>query len=923
MKGLVLMVSTIFLVAGTQIILNLQPEAEITVEALSHFELEELGWTTAPSTGLKVVGVGELVYLSGSDAEGEDVTSYVWSITPAPTSTATLDSAGTMWNTFRPDVQGDYTVNLTVTTASGSSDASVVITAATYTGIEAGQCGTCHFNTKNTWAETGHATKLTRAIDGIDHSFYAERCIECHSVGYNTDPTAVNGGFDDVQAQVGWTFPDTLQSGNWADMVANYPDLAAKANIQCENCHGPASQHSPFNPDGNNRLGVSLDEGVCGRCHEEEPYHLRNIQWKESAHATGGSFARGGSQTCSPCHSGWGYIDRFQDKSTGGKYWTSELPPQNITCAVCHDPHMSKEEGDHQLRTLADIELENGYVIATGGKGKLCMSCHRDRRDGGAEVYVLSPRSTFRGPHGNVQADMLFGQNYISYGRVLPNSTHKDVTPDACVTCHMSETPADGELGHNKLGDHSWSMHAEEIVGTDTVEVYNVSACRNCHIPDMNSFDDIMARADHDGDGTIEPAQAEVEGLLHDVGMMLPPFGEPEVDIRDPLWNTEEGLFYRRAAWNYLYVEEDQSHGIHNYQLTVALLQLTKKVLEFGVLDAGVIMGIEDVPNDQGRQVGVAWSRFGGDGPSDTPIDDYYVWRAAESGGSAKATYQSFSEVPVVTEDSEVDLGSMSVMLDGHLWTAVGHQPAAAFPMYSAVVPTLGDATATDTLWSTFVVSGHVAGAPDMTIITEPMMGYSVDNLVPTAPMMSAAGSKRKVELVFELDREEYRNADFDYFAIYRSTESGFDPVGMEPFATTAEDVYDDTEVTYNNTYYYRAAAFDFSGNQGEFSDEVMGAVGVGVDGTGEIPIAFELYQNYPNPFNPSTTIAFDVPQTSDVSVAVFDLLGRQVRTLVNGSLPAGKHTVTLNAQSMSSGLYVVRFDTPDGAFERTILLIK
>ncbi len=923
MKKLVLLTSTIFLIAGTQFVLNLAPTAVITVEALSPQELHDLGWTSHPSTGLSVVGVGELVYLSGADADGEDVTVYDWSLTGPAGSTATLDSAGTEWNTFRPDIRGDFTVSLTVTTASGMSSASVGITAGTYAGVQGGSCGTCHFNTKNDWEGTGHATKFSRAIDLVDHTFYAERCVECHTVGYNTEVEAVNDGFDDVQAQLGWTFPDTLRAGNWDDIVQNFAALADKANIQCENCHGPASQHSPFDPD-NKRIGLTIDEGMCGRCHEEEPYHNRNIQWKESAHANGGTFARGTSETCSPCHSGWGYIDRWQTRDIDRQtYWSSDLPPQNITCAVCHDPHKTMEEGDHQLRTLADIELQNGYVITTGGKGKLCMSCHRDRRDGGAEVYVLPPRSTFRGPHGNVQADMLFGQNYISYGRVLPNSTHKDVTPDACVTCHMSETPADGELGHNKLGDHSWAMHAEEIVGLDTVEVYNVSACRNCHIPDMDSFDDIMARADHDGDGSIEPAQEEVEGLLHDVAMLLPPFGEPEVDIRDPLWNTEEGLFYRRAAWNYLYVEEDQSHGIHNYQLAVALLQLTKKVLEFGVLDAGVITGVDDIPNDQGRQVGVGWTRFGGDGPSDTPLQDYYVWRAVESGASGKANYESFEDVPVVTDGIELDLSSLTVVLDGHLWTAVGHQPAAAMDFYSAVVPTLGDATETDTVWSTFRVSGHVAGAPDLTVVSQPMNGYSVDNLVPMAPAMSAATSATQVELTFVLDLEEYRNTDFNYFAIYRSTEAGFDPMGLEPYATTTEDMFLDTDVVYNTTYYYVAAAFDFNGNQGEFSDEVMAAVGVGVDGTGEIPVAFALYQNYPNPFNPSTMVTFDVPRTSDVRVAVYDVLGRQVRVLVNGSVSAGRHSVLFQANNASSGLYVVRFDTPDGVHERTMLLVK
>jgi hypothetical protein len=434
-----------------------------------------------------------------------------------------------------------------------------------------------------------------------------------------------------------------------------------------------------------------------------------------------------------------------------------------------------------------------------------------------------------------------------------------------------------------------------------------------------------MARNDDDGDGTIEPVQHEIEGLLEEVAMLLPPIGSPDVAANDPMLADPANMIYRKGLWNYLMMEEEGSFGVHNYQFSVAVLKLTKQALEFGVLEAGMIMGIDDVPNDQGRQVGVAWNRFGGDGPSDTPLQDYYVWRQVDAamGKFGGTVYQSFSDVPTVSDEAPASIGTMAVEMDGELWTAVGHQPAAALDFYSAVVPTLGDATATDTTWSTFVVSGHVVGAPDLTVISEPVTGYSVDNLVPSAPSMSAAVAQAQVDLTFVLDREDYVNTDFDYFAIYRSTQSGFDPSVMEPIATTAEDVYADVDVVNQTTYYYRVAAYDFSGNQGEFSDEVMIAVVVGLDGSGEIPVAFGLYQNYPNPFNPSTTIAFDVPNSSNVSLSVYDLLGREVKTLVYGTVPAGKHRVTLNANNMSSGLYVVRLDTPEGAFERTILLIK
>jgi hypothetical protein len=74
------------------------------------------------------------------------------------------------------------------------------------------------------------------------------------------------------------------------------------------------------------------------------------------------------------------------------------------------------------------------------------------------------------------------------------------------------------------------------------------------------------------------------------------------------------------------------------------------------------------------------------------------------------------------------------------------------------------------------------------------------------------------------------------------------------------------------------------------------------------LPQAFFLHPNHPNPFNPSTTISFDVPEVSHVSLVVYDVLGRQVAGLVNGSYEAGYHSVTWNASSFASGVYLARF---------------
>jgi hypothetical protein len=71
-----------------------------------------------------------------------------------------------------------------------------------------------------------------------------------------------------------------------------------------------------------------------------------------------------------------------------------------------------------------------------------------------------------------------------------------------------------------------------------------------------------------------------------------------------------------------------------------------------------------------------------------------------------------------------------------------------------------------------------------------------------------------------------------------------------------------------------------------------------------KLPDAFALYQNYPNPFNPSTTIRFDLPKASFVRVRLYDLLGRQIVTLMEEKLAAGNHKLEFDGSFLSSGIY-------------------
>jgi hypothetical protein len=88
-------------------------------------------------------------------------------------------------------------------------------------------------------------------------------------------------------------------------------------------------------------------------------------------------------------------------------------------------------------------------------------------------------------------------------------------------------------------------------------------------------------------------------------------------------------------------------------------------------------------------------------------------------------------------------------------------------------------------------------------------------------------------------------------------------------------------------------------------------------------PFRFDLEQNYPNPFNPSTTIKFELPRTSQVSLAVFDVLGRQVSVLVNEKREAGVYEVKFDGSALSSGVYFYRLQAGSFVATKKLLLMK
>jgi hypothetical protein len=90
-----------------------------------------------------------------------------------------------------------------------------------------------------------------------------------------------------------------------------------------------------------------------------------------------------------------------------------------------------------------------------------------------------------------------------------------------------------------------------------------------------------------------------------------------------------------------------------------------------------------------------------------------------------------------------------------------------------------------------------------------------------------------------------------------------------------------------------------------------------------DLPSSFALGQNYPNPFNPSTTIKYELPKSSMVKLSVYDILGREVATLVNELKQPGTYAVQFDASSVTSGVYFYRMHAGGYTDTRKLLVLR
>jgi hypothetical protein len=192
----------------------------------------------------------------------------------------------------------------------------------------------------------------------------------------------------------------------------------------------------------------------------------------------------------------------------------------------------------------------------------------------------------------------------------------------------------------------------------------------------------------------------------------------------------------------------------------------------------------------------------------------------------------------------------------------------------------------------------------------------------PSAPTGLSAEFNDGILLTWNENNEE----DLSHYVLDKDTDDSFQ-TGQYPSITTAETSYIDTVYEDGQILYYRLSAVDSAGNVSDFSDVVSFEVVLGIYDR-LIPEFFALHQNYPNPFNPITTLRYDLPEQATVNIIIYDIMGREVRTLVNTTQDAGFKSIIWNATNdygkpVSAGVYLYQIQAGDFVQTNKMVLLK
>jgi hypothetical protein len=336
------------------------------------------------------------------------------------------------------------------------------------------------------------------------------------------------------------------------------------------------------------------------------------------------------------------------------------------------------------------------------------------------------------------------------------------------------------------------------------------------------------------------------------------------------------------------------------------------------------IRSVRDVRSDQGGKVLVTWDPSRADV---FPLEDvtyYTVWRSLSAPAVALLLADGAESIdPALIGRGSTGPAYRLLKMNGALygWELIGKMDSHYLSSYSFTASTLSDSMSGNAGKEYFFVSAHTSNGFCFWD-SKPDSGCSVDNLSPCPPQ-ALAGQQNFTPVGLKLTWDHNTEADLGHYAVYRGTSASFVPGAGNLIASPSDTVLLDSGWRWSSGYYYKVSAIDIHGNESDFAlltpDDITG------NETPKAPAATYLAQNYPNPFNPTTRIAFGLSEPGHVSLRIYDVAGRLVRTLAEGNRPAANYAEVwdgkdTSGRAVASGIYFCRLDA--GSFSQTKKMI-
>ncbi len=453
-----------------------------------------------------------------------------------------------------------------------------------YAGYQS--CVECHNNICRYETNTAHASAFSspefKAAGGQNNA----SCLPCHTVGFGL-PT----GFVSASAT---------------------PRLA---NVQCENCHGPAANHAA-NPDDFTVVPrVDIAATVCGGCHSASHTAYTNAptyeEWSSSGHAAvvpdvlqTMASSTNNIRSCGVCHSGSARLAMIGGKNPALTLTQDYNVP--ITCAVCHDPHQTNGSPD-QLRNPVSstnafrlTSVDTATVTAFTNKYNanrninICAQCHNDRGAGWAD--------TSRAPHHSVQYNFLLGsvgQLFNGLTSVpasydpgshagLPASAMYSISgayylTNQCASCHMQADSSDAD-NHTFVPGYTICLNCHDGRAAQAAFTPYLSNLVSSVIFGLNRWAATQTNALLATNGVVAWEYTNPGGLVWQTSAssFVTSWQQLEsVNFKGPV-SAGQALIpdnIKRARFNLYLVVNDGSLGLHNSGFAINLLESAKEFI--------------------------------------------------------------------------------------------------------------------------------------------------------------------------------------------------------------------------------------------------------------------------------------------------------------------------------------------------------